>query len=207
MEIKKEIHSEGPDHEKAQIRQRKKIERSRLTSEQCRICSRIICETIEKESWYQKTENLLLYVSVNNEVSLEWLMEKAWKDGKKVFLPRVHRTNMEFYQVNGKSELEMGSFHIMEPVKSCPAYKPVPEAVMVVPGVAFSIFGERIGYGKGYYDRYLNHYPGKIYLIGASYEMQLENDRWKSDRFDRKMDIVITEKRKVECNGESGRIV
>lgn len=78
---------------------------------------------------------------------------------------------------------------------------------MVVPGVAFSISGERIGYGKGYYDRYLNHYPGKIYLIGASYEMQLENDRWKSDRFDRKMDIVITEKRKVECNGESGRIV
>lgn len=206
MEIKKEIHN-SPDHTKAQIRERKKTERSRMTATQCRNRSRIICETIEKEPWYQKTKNLLLYVSVNNEVSLEQLMETAWKDRKSVFLPRVCGTNMEFYRVNGKEELEMGSFHIMEPVKSCPAYKPVPEAVMVVPGVAFSFSGARIGYGKGYYDRYLNQYPGKIYLIGAAYEMQLENDIWKCDKFDKKMDVVITEKRKVECNGQSGRIM
>lgn len=188
---------------KSEIRKKKLAERRLLKEEQCRLWSHAISERLLQEGWYGKTEHILLYSAVNQEVDLADFVEQAWKDRKRLYFPRVNGSEMEFYRVDAKEKLTPGFFHISEPDESCPVYTPVTGTVMIVPGVAFSDTGDRIGYGKGYYDRYLNCCKKPVYLVGAAYEMQLCRP-WETEEFDRKMDVIITEQRKVVCDDESG---
>lgn len=188
---------------KSIIRSKKLAERGQLPDEQCRVKSHAISERLLQEAWYKDTSQILLYRAVNHEVSLSFFMEQAWKDHKTLYFPRVSGMDMDFYRADSMEAFRPGFFHILEPNEDCPAYIPEQEAVMIVPGAAFSEAGDRIGYGKGYYDRYLNQHSGKFKLVGAAYEMQLLKP-WKTEEFDIKMDVIITENRKVVCKNESG---
>ena len=155
---------------------------------------------------YKKHNTLLLYVSTPIEVDTRRLIEQALKDGKKVAVPRCvpGTREMEFYRISSLDQLQVGSFGVLEP---CPdGQQPigrVPRALCVVPAFCYDKFGFRLGYGKGYYDRFLSGYEGR--LIGICYQDCITG-RLPHGRYDRAVELVVTEQRlyKIEPRGGKG---
>lgn len=180
---------------KRNIRKLAKETRSRMTDEEIATKSERICQTIWKNSSVQKTKQLLVYASIRKEVDLTTLVEYAWKRGIQVCFPKVFGEDMEFYEIKDWQGLAEGAFGVREPIETAKPVCPDEDAVICVPGVAFSVLGERIGYGKGYYDRYLSRYP-KLYRIGVGYACQLY-ESWEAHTLDVGMQLLITEEREI----------
>lgn len=162
-----------------------------------------ISQRLLHSAWFQNYDTFFVYHALGNEVDLSYFIEECFKNKKNVFFPRVHGMDMDFYQVTAWDQLTKGYFGIMEPdINSCEKFtfnEKVEEHdkayVMLVPGVAFSKNNQRIGYGKGFYDRFLNQksYRELFFLIGIQYD-NLILDEWIRDPFDVNMDIVFSEK-------------
>lgn len=121
---------------------------------------------------YKEASLLLAYVDAKREVETRPLMHKAWQDGKRVAAPRVDGDGvMYYYVIESLDDLEPGSFGIMEPKKGCPLCE-TETGLMLMPGVAFDEYCHRVGYGGGYYDRYLERHPELIH-IALAFEFQL----------------------------------
>lgn len=112
------------------------------------------------------------YYPLGKEASLlsfyEWLLEQ----GVPLAFPKVSGDTMEFYQVSSLEEFEEGAFHIMEPREGCRKSE-FSQAFCFVPGSAFDRRGNRLGYGRGYYDRYFAEHKD-LYRMGIAYESQVE---------------------------------
>lgn len=188
---------------KNQIRSINKKNRINMPHDDVILYSRLITERILKSKWYKNSELLLAYSSIQNEADLSGLIEQAITDGKKVFLPRVSGEEIEFFRIKSIDELnslEAGSFNILEPNRENvdsydKHYNCDNNCTILVPGIGFSIKGQRIGFGKGYYDRFLSKYIN-IYKVGICYEWQI-TDSFESNEFDVDMDMIITDKREV----------
>lgn len=143
---------------------------------------------------YQNADCILCYVSVGSEADTSAPISKALADGKAVFVPRcVPNTNrMEFYRIASLKDLTPGAYGIPEPpAKEENRYDGQTPAVCFVPGLAFTKGGLRIGYGKGYYDTFLE--KANVYTVGLCYDFQLV-DRIPTECHDRQMDCIITDK-------------
>ena len=161
----------------------------------CRNASFLICKKLLESEWYPDSTKILVYASVRNEVDLTAFIEQAWKDEKEVYFPKVHGEEMEFYRVRGKSELAKGAFDILEPTTNEALCRALPDKIpMLVPGVAFSKDRYRIGYGKGYYDRYLlsNQKNKRLIPIGIAYSFQIA-EAFETDEYDYPMEEIVTE--------------
>lgn len=179
---------------KQQIRAELKKKRNALTSEQRKSYSDIICEKIWNIIEKENAEMIYCYYPLENEVDILPLAEKALTEGKKVAFPRTNGENMEFYQVASLTAFQKGAFHIMEPLGGYPLDAKNP--FVVVPGLGFDKVRNRIGYGKGFYDRYFARFPS-CRKIGAAYGAQII-DYIPTDKYDTKMDIIITEGEGIE---------
>ena len=113
-----------------------------------------------KSRFYTDYETFLIYASFSSEEDTFNLIEKAIRDNKTVFLPKVFGDEMKFFRVLGTNALVKGTFGVPEP-KEGEEYSGQ-NAVCVVPGLAFDKSGNRLGYGKGYYDKFLSMYPDII---------------------------------------------
>jgi 5-formyltetrahydrofolate cyclo-ligase len=132
-------------------------------------------ETLLSEEWYLHTLQIFVYAAIRSEVDLTSFCERAWRDGKKLFFPKVYEREMVFYRVNDWKQLKKGTFSVSEPDPHiCKEWDggSEQESVILVPGVAFSGEGCRIGYGGGYYDRFLEKH-GALYTVGICFEEQL----------------------------------
>ncbi|MGN1266370.1 MAG: 5-formyltetrahydrofolate cyclo-ligase [Dorea sp.] len=138
--------------------------------------SKMIMKKIIGSPEYQNADYILCYIDVRKEVQTKILIEDAWNKGKIVAAPRVEgedSRNMEFYQINSFEQLSKGTFGILEPNAACKRITTIPEnSIIIVPGVAFDLRGNRIGYGAGYYDSYFQKYPD-IYKIAPVYPFQI----------------------------------
>lgn len=146
---------------------------------------------------YQRCAEVLAYVSGAIEVSTDKIISNALESGKTVFCPRcVNGTNiMHFYRINSLNDLEKGSFGILEPRESCFRVTDFPEtALCIVPGLSYDMLGYRLGFGKGFYDRFLADFKGV--KIGLCFENCM-TDKLPSDEFDIRADFVVTEERIV----------
>lgn len=145
---------------------------------------------------FQKAHAVMFYVSVGNEVRTDALMECAFKEGKKVIVPFSDRRNKTIIpsEISSLGELEMGSFGIPEPREPKP-FNAAGIDLAIVPGIAFDIRGNRIGYGHGYYDNFLKTAGAK--KVALAYEFQIV-DEIPNNSSDIKMDKIITEKRVIE---------
>ena len=142
---------------------------------------------------YRNCSLVLTYVSTAIEVDTIALIEHSLEEGKTVACPRcVDNTRlMEFYRISSLRDLEPGTFGVLEP-------KPIKEnlltdfsdSVCIIPGLSFDRQGFRLGYGKGYYDRFLAGYSGT--RIGICYSGCM-HDRLPHGKFDRSVDILLTE--------------
>ena len=138
---------------------------------------------------------MFTYVSTPIEVDTRALINHSLKSGKKVAVPRCvpGTREMEFYYINSLDELEKGTFNVDEPnpdkSKAATEFK---KSICIVPALCFDKRGYRLGYGGGYYDRFLSKYNG--YSIGICYNNCIV-PKLIHGRFDRKPDIVVTDKR------------
>lgn len=123
----------------------------------------LITERILGHQWFYLSDTILGFASFGSEIDTTELLGETLRLKKKLFLPKVLGNTMEFYQVNDLSELKVGYRGILEPsgegkrfrLEECPAEK----TLLLMPGVAFDLFGNRLGYGGGFYDRFLTLYP------------------------------------------------
>lgn len=130
----------------------------------------------------------LLYYPIDNEVNTLPLISRLFDDGKKIFLPAVCGKEMIFKQFEGFCKLSTGKFGILEPVGQ--ELNILPD-IICIPGVAFDRQCNRIGYGGGYYDRYLSVERTTIKTAFA-YDFQII-DRIETESFDKPVDEIFTE--------------
>ncbi len=143
---------------------------------------------LEKTAAFIMAENILMYHSLPDELQTIKFLKK-WHDRKRFFLPRVNGVNLDILPYE-ESRLELGSFHIEEPTGDNVADVNDIE-LMIIPAVAFDRKGNRLGRGKGFYDRLLS--SSRATKIGVGYEFQLF-DSIPSEAHDVPMDMIITQK-------------
>lgn len=145
--------------------------------------------------WSYREEDLVLtFVSKDSEVDTKEIIKQALRDSKKVAVPRCveNTTDIEFYLIKSLDDLERGSFGVLEPIKErCERLDDFSKGVCLVPAIAFDKKGYRLGYGKGYYDRFLSKYNGRI--LGVCYSACV-CDSLPHGRFDRRVPSIVTEK-------------
>ena len=162
--------------------------RNRLTCQEIAKRSNSIQEFVINSKEFLQAKVVGAYFALGSEVTTELLMERAKIVGKKIALPRVEEDKITFYEPSSmKSLIRGGRFGIMEP----PPYGHISDIdILVVPGIAFDKKGNRLGYGKGYYDRLLS--GKRTFSIGLAYSFQLlENLPY--DRYDKRLDAIASE--------------
>ena len=186
---------------KKEIRAEVKKRRREADEETLHEKSLQILERFRQLSAYKDASLLLAYVDAKREVESRLLMRCAWDDGKKVAVPRVDGDGiMHFYYLRSLKDLEPGAFGIMEPRADCRICEPE-EGLLLMPGVAFDEQGHRVGYGGGYYDRYLEKHPHLIH-IALAFEFQIFPEV-PSEKHDICPDLIVTENRIL--GGKIGR--
>ena len=144
---------------------------------------------------YQRNNILLIYVSTSIEVDTFRIIRQALEDGKRVAVPRCvpDTRNMEFYFIRSMQDLAPGSFGVLEPdPEKTVLMTDFSRGLCIVPAFSYDWSGYRLGYGKGYYDRFFMN--NNVYKIGVCYDFQLV-DEIPASSHDIKMDCIITEKR------------
>lgn len=143
---------------------------------------------------YKSCETLLTYVSKDIEVDTRLLIDSALKSGKKVAVPKciAGTRNMEFYYIDSLDDLSPGTFGVLEPDDNkCIKVENFAKSLCIVPALCYDLKGYRLGYGKGYYDRFLDTYDG--YIVGIVYSNCVRRSL-PHGRFDRPVDLLVTEK-------------
>lgn len=163
--------------------------RDQMDQEEVKCLSEKICRYLLDSDMYGRSQFIYAYYPLGNEVDIRSVAEDAWKQGKRVAFPKVFGEEMRFFEVKDFSQLHPGSFHVMEPEETDPV--DWENALVLTPGVAFDRKRNRMGYGKGYYDR---HFECKrdVVMIGVAYELQVA-DQIPVGRFDRVLDGLVTE--------------
>lgn len=174
---------------KEHIRKQMLKERNSLTDEEWQKKSMKIQQRILNWKYYEKAESLFLYRGLGREVSTDVILTKSLKDGKRVFFPKVHGRELIFYEVTTMDEFFPGAYGILEPTtKKTP--KKTPDLV-IMPCLAFDKERNRIGYGKGYYDRYLEKRKGLLTAaLAFSFQMR---DKIPVEEKDVSLQYVVTD--------------
>jgi 5-formyltetrahydrofolate cyclo-ligase len=148
----------------------------------------------------RNVQTVLCYVSTEIEVDTRELINDLLKMGKRVAVPRCEGgpSEMNFYYINSLDDLSPGSFGVDEPdpTKSVMVGK-TDGSLCIVPAFMFDRSGYRLGYGKGYYDRYLSSYKGST--IGICYGENLKDELFHG-KYDRTVEMVVTEKEILTVN-------
>lgn len=162
-----------------------------------------IIENFLNSEIYSNADILLCYASLDDEIPTDAVIEKAFSDGKKVYLPACKNADgeMDFYEISSFNELVSGFFGVREPNLERCKNRLFPgncseNTVCVVPGLAFDKNGFRLGYGKGYYDRFLSGYSG--ISVGFCYA-ELLFDSIPSDIYDKKVDYICCDSGMLTC--------
>lgn len=149
---------------------------------------------------YNRAECIALYAPAHNETDTAEVLKAAFAAGKRVLYPAVCGADMVFRLVEGLHSLRRGAFGILEPRASGKDHQADEADLIVVPGVAFDLNGHRIGYGKGFYDRFLQHPCRRAHLVGLCHDFQLIDNMIPGELHDIRMEIIVTDKRIIHIN-------
>ena len=164
--------------------------------------SSLILKVLLSEKAFIDAVSVALYFPVNGEVDTREIFKKCIDLEKKVFFPRTRGSDLVFLRTRNVEELTPGAFAIPEPPADAERARSDELDLVLVPGVAFDLSGNRIGYGKGFYDRFLKDIPRQA-RFGLAYQFQV----LKSVPFnetDEKAGRIITEDGAINCMGEEG---
>ena len=153
---------------------------------------------------YEKADTVLCYVSLKEEIQTDSVINTALADGKKVAVPYcVNKEGaMDFYVISSLDELTVGTFGVREPdINYNKRLEDFEKSIIIVPGVTFDSQGYRLGFGGGYYDRFLAEYSGTS--VGLCYDEMMCHSVPR-DAFDIAVNIIITETQSIIVGGENG---
>lgn len=137
-----------------------------------------------------KSKDILIYISKNEKIDTKKIIKELWKLNKNIYVPKVEGNIINFYLLKSFNDLELGIFNILEPITNI-KYKDNKISCIIVPGLLFDKNNNRLGYGRGYYDKYLEN--KNIYKIGLCFSTLIV-DKITIDKNDIKMDEIITER-------------
>ncbi|WP_369902607.1 5-formyltetrahydrofolate cyclo-ligase [Bacillus manliponensis] len=155
--------------------------------------------SLYKQKEWKEAEVIGITLSMGKEVHTDSIIERAWKEGKKVVVPKCERGTgkMTFRCITNFDQLETVYMKLREPIPSITEIvEPQQMDLLVVPGVVFTRDGFRIGYGGGYYDRYLEHYKGNTLSLAFQFQVV---PYIPTEPFDQPVQKIITEKETI-CN-------
>ncbi len=165
--------------------------RNSLSKSEKDFFDRRILTAFLNSDFYCNFSVFLVYVSIGNEVDTINLIEILLENNKTVAVPLCHGNEMVFCKINSLNDLSVGTFGILEPnIKSEISQNEINDSICIVPGLSFDLFGNRLGYGKGFYDRFLSE--NNIVTVGFTYERCISNNL-PADIFDKKIDYILTE--------------
>ncbi|WP_291647574.1 5-formyltetrahydrofolate cyclo-ligase [Clostridium sp.] len=173
--------------------------RDSLDNEEKQLMDNKIFNELINTELYKKAVNIFIYISFSNEINTIDIIEKAFKDKKNVFIPKVYKADkfMRAIKLNSFNELKKNSMGILEPIDDSNFIEKENIDLIIVPGVVFDNECNRIGYGGGYYDRYLSDIKSKRNKIALAYDLQIVN-KIESESHDIKVDYIITNSQIIE---------
>ena len=185
-----DVKNDAPVSEiKAELRRIFTEKRKALSEQEKKEFSKELCINICSLDVFKEAEAVLSFYPLSNEPDVRGINEETLRLGKILALPKCVKgtREMNFYVVKGEDDLEKGSFSIMEPKETCDMFIPAAgvKTLCIVPALAYDKEGYRLGYGGGYYDRYLSRYNVKT--VGAVYPPFLA-DKLPRDEFDLSVD-------------------
>ena len=179
---------------KTDMRARYRERRSAMSKDMKKEKDNLIFSKLTGSLQYIQAEIILTYVSTEIEIDTLKIIEHSISCGKIVAVPRCidGTRNMEFYIIKSLDDLSLGTFSVLEPdPDKCKILKEYGKSVCLVPGLVFDFEGYRLGYGKGYYDRFLSRYTGTT--VGLCYSMCITK-KVPRGKFDSHCDYLISEK-------------
>ena len=184
--------------DKKELRKQALEKRNALTIEERMEKSNHISDAVIRHPAFIEADSVLLYASFRSEVDTVQIFKSAISSGKKVYFPKVLGVEMEFYHVESEEDFETGTWGILEPrVEAHKKYifKQEEKSCMILPGAVFDKAGNRIGYGRGYYDRFLSSIePNGIFKIGIAFSCQIiDIEAFPKEEHDVCLDALITE--------------
>lgn len=179
-------------HLKQQLRERMLASRDALSESEVEALSSGVADRLFGSRRFTEARVVAFYLSKGSEVDTSGMIGRALRLGKEVLVP-VTGSEISFARFTSFTDLRPGRFGIREPAPPYSAPSRDPD-VVVVPGVSFGLCMHRLGYGKGYYDRYLSKSPA--YRIGICYDFQVV-ERLPTHGDDERMDEIVTEKRVI----------
>ena len=194
--------SYGTDADKSSLRSNYLTARRRIDPATKAALDARILERLAGFDLYADAGLVLAYVSYGNEVDTRAVIESALASGKRVAVPRVlpHKHKMDFYEIDGMGDLEEGFKGTLEPrrgVSSPLGTVDLLGSVCLVPGLVFDAEGHRIGYGGGYYDRFLQFYPGDKIALARS--AQVSSNPLPTESSDVPVDFIVTDSGVWHC--------
>ena len=177
--------------DKHELRRRIKNRKQLITETERRDAARAVFNALERTAAFMMADRILIYHSLPDELSTLEFLDK-WHTRKQFYLPRVNGVNLEILPYE-KTSLRLGAFHIEEPAEGAPA-DPESMELIIVPAVAYDRRGNRLGRGRGFYDRLLA--STKATTIGVAYDFQLV-DEIPVEPHDSPVHFVITESYRI----------
>ena len=159
-----------------------------MTPEQIISASEKLAELFVASPLYQQAKTIYGYLPYNQEVRTVPMLERALRDGKRVAVPKVYGDEMKFIYMDDLTAVETGYAGIPEPIKDDPVADD-PTALVLMPGLAFDKEGHRIGYGGGFYDKFLSAEPTHP-TLALCYEFQMQ-EHLETEEFDIPVDCVL----------------
>lgn len=178
---------------KIELRNSIKEERRNMNPEEKQKLDSGVARNVFRLYQYRSCKTVLVYVSTSIEVDTFEIIKGAWRDGKRVAVPRcIPDTRlMEFHYIESMDDLSPGAFGVLEPDETLPIVEDFTGCLMLLPALSIDYLGYRLGYGKGYYDRYMSRFTGAC--AGICYSDYIRRHMYHG-RFDRPVDVIVTEK-------------
>ena len=174
--------------DKTALRKRIREQKRAMTPAEMEEKSRILGKKFLASQPYRKARTIYGYLPYNQEVRTEPILRQALADGKQVAVPKVYGEEMKFLYITDLERVEKGYAGIPEPIDDGPVAED-PTALVLMPGLAFDPEGHRIGYGGGFYDRFLAEEPGHP-TLALCYDFQML-PKLETEEFDIPVDWVI----------------
>ncbi len=186
---------------KEHLRARILAQRAAVSKEVAAKRDRAIITRILHSEAYKESHQILLYAPIKGEIDLIPLVRAARKDGKEIAFPRcdIASNTMQFHILTPDARLRPGAYGIYEPPADAPVCTPDEKTLCITPGTTFDRMGNRLGNGRGYYDRYLKKFPGVT--AGVVYHA-LMSEALTPEAHDVPVDLLFTDRKTISCHEE-----
>jgi len=174
--------------DKAELRQKIRQQKREMTAQQIESAGKRLGELFLSSELYRRAETVYGYLPYNQEVRTVPMLEQAIRDGKRVAVPKVYGEEMKFIYITDFSQVEKGYAGIPEPIADEPVADD-PHALVLMPGLAFTKTGDRMGYGGGFYDKFLSREPQHP-TVALCYGFQIV-EKLPTEEHDVPVDLVL----------------